>query len=61
MRSLLDSNISVPTSIAVRLIIMFMIRERLLLFNSGIVNFVEKPTRGETESIVMLIFDLEAF
>ena len=61
LRSLLDSNISVPTSIAVRLMIMFMVRERLLLFNSGIVNFVGKPTRGEIESIIMLIFVLEAF
>ena len=40
---------------------MFMVRERLLLLNSGIVNFVGKPARGETESIIMLIFVLEAF
>ena len=49
LSSLQDCNTSGPSSITVRV-------ECLLLFNSGIVNFVWKTNEGETENVIMLIF-----
>ena len=46
LRFLRDSNTSAPSWIAVKVMVMFMVRECLLLYDSGIVNFVWKTNEG---------------